>query len=130
MRVLFVEDDPRVGRVYLRLGDLRGYRCLLATNLEEAAVAWRALRPDVIVFDGDLPDGRWADLVETARPALPETRLVLVTGAKLPARETVLLAPGDLRFVKPVSLARLASAVEDASTTGHQTLPELRASGT
>lgn len=123
MRVLFVEDDPRMGRVYQRLGLLRGYRGEVVTTLHEADVAWRALRPDVIVFDGDLPDGRWADLVELRRDENPATRLVLVTGAPLPAYEVPLLRETDQRFVKPVPQAVLVHSLERSLRAGREPTP-------
>ncbi len=78
----------------------------------EAVQLCRALTPDVVICDQQLPDGSGSDL--PARLGQRETRVLLVTGVDSESAFSAAIAGGCAGFVSKTSgLARLVAAVHD-----------------
>jgi|GEM_PF-6028832 len=116
MRVLFVEDDESVVRCYQRLANTFGLDGHVARTVGDARDMWKRLGPSVVVCDGDLPDGRWTELISAARASMSPARVVMVTGAPIPESEVNVLQADDQMFVKPVSVGVLIQAIRGAVT--------------
>lgn len=54
-RILIVDDDPLISRMYENRMQLDGYDAVVATNGEEALIAVRKTRPDLILLDVMMP---------------------------------------------------------------------------
>ena len=81
IRVLLVDDHELIrqglARAVERAGDMEVVG--QAATVAEALAAWRALRPDVVVTDLQLPDGSGLAIVRTARSESEEVGLVVLT---------------------------------------------------
>jgi DNA-binding response OmpR family regulator len=103
--VLLVEDNVDALEIYGTSLRHAGYYVIEAPTLEEARVAVKALCPDVVVLDCNLPDGDGLNLLQTWRKA--ETPMANVPVIVLTASvhrqdvDAALLAGADLFVPKP-----------------------------
>jgi DNA-binding response OmpR family regulator len=109
MRVLVVEDSPRVAKgleVALRM---RGYQVMCAATAAEALSAPRA---DLVLLDLGLPDGNGIDVCRELRRG-GDVAIIAVT-ARGEERDRVdgLRAGADDYVVKPFGLAELTARIE------------------
>jgi DNA-binding response OmpR family regulator len=107
-RVLVVEDSEPLGRMLAqtltRAGHDAAWAATGAAALEQASAA----RPEVVLLDMHLGDMGGSELADALRAALPQTRLIGVSGAA-PADEVA--GRFDAFLLKPVGLDTLLSAV-------------------
>ncbi len=109
MNVLFVEDDPILQVAYAEAAAEWGWRAVVAGTLAEARATVGHFSPDVVVLDGNLPDGNGASIA----PTWSSTAVILAVMGDAPERSL-----DDMRLVahavfrKPVSFQRLRAAVE------------------
>ncbi len=98
-RVLYVDDDPGIGRLVQKHLERRGYAVLLATDGEQGLAAARAERFDAIALDHYMPgrDGLevLGDLVALPDPA----PVVFVTAAEEPRIAVAALKAGASDYV-------------------------------
>jgi response regulator of citrate/malate metabolism len=114
VRVLLVEDDVRVARVNREWleRDLQVHVVGTAANCAQAAELLRALSPDLVFLDVQLPDGSGAELLQRWRAAGEWVDVVMVTAAGDEATVRSTLALGVLDYlIKPFGGSRLAEAV-------------------
>ena len=85
MTILVIEDDPDVRDMIRAMVESGGYRCLVASNSEEADELLEANEVDGVTLDLHMP-GRsgldWLKTLESVRPGLSR-RTLLVTGSQL-----------------------------------------------
>ncbi len=114
-RVLLVEDEPLLVRVYGRGLEAAGYAVQSAPDGAEGLRLAALGSYDVVVSDVCMPRMGGLDLAIQVRRLLPELPIVLMT-AQLDAEVyTRARAAGVVRYLlKPVSLEKLANAVEHA----------------
>lgn len=110
--VLVVDDDPMVAVNHRDLLENAGYRCLWADRLGRA---WRTIscqRPDLIVCDHDLPDGKGVALIRKLAEGGLDIPVVYVTAANA-AHLPELQQCGQIRQVlsKPVDADDLLATV-------------------
>ena len=114
-RILVVDDSPaNVEILQMRL-QAQGYEIKTAADGEEALIAVREHKPDLILLDVMMPK---LDGIEVCRrlradPALPFVPIILVT-AKADSKDVVagLEAGGDEYLTKPVDQAALVGRVK------------------
>jgi EAL domain-containing protein (putative c-di-GMP-specific phosphodiesterase class I) len=114
-RVLIVEDDDSVARLYDRVLRNPEYRLFRASNGEEALSLWAEAPFDAIVSDVVMPGMSGVDLLRSVRERDEDVSFVIVTGR--PAVETAITAVecGALRYlVKPVPPRDLRETVARA----------------
>jgi DNA-binding response OmpR family regulator len=105
MRILIVEDDPRIGRNLCDFLEAGGHQCTLAGTLAEGQQSIDRSPPDALVLDLNLPDG---DGLEFARGLRSQGRSLPVL--MLTARDTLddklsgFGAGADDYLVKPFAL--------------------------
>src|SRR5205807_10412928 len=88
----------------------------VAGTVAAAIEAARAHRPDVIVMDHHLPDGRGSTAAARIRSELPETRIVMLTGTEDPAALAEALAAGCVGyFEKTSAFDALPAAIRPAA---------------
>jgi two-component system response regulator MprA len=112
MRVLVVEDDPRVRSSLDRALRANGYSVELAAAGLEGLAATRGLRPDALVLDVNLPDISGFDVCRELRATGDRTPVLMLTARDSVAdRVQGLDAGADDYLVKPFALAELLARV-------------------
>jgi|SRR5215216_6063164 len=111
MRILIVEDDPRLGALLLRVFGEEGAEvelCVTAeSGLRRAEEAF-----DVILLDWMLPDGDGLGFCDTVRRANVRTPILMLTArGEVPDRVAGLRAGADDYLVKPFDLEELLARV-------------------
>lgn len=115
-RILVVDDDPQLLRVYERILRSAGFDVDRAADGKTAAAAVRNGRYDVVLSDIDMPGLDGIGLLRAVREHDLDLPVVLVTAS--PAVETAVqaLESGALRYlIKPVAAADLTKAVRHAA---------------
>jgi CheY-like chemotaxis protein len=115
-RILVVEDDLAVARMYAARLRAKGYDVVTATSARDALQLAKELRPDLIMLDLMLPDRSGYEVARDLR-TMEDTRavpVIMVCGSvKLRAGEA--RAAGiECVLYKPVSPAILVQKVEKA----------------
>lgn len=103
-RVVLVEDHPTVREHLVELLRAAGLDVVeAAVDVASGYEAVRTLRPEIAVVDNRLPDGRGVMLCEILAREVPETALIVHSGALTPEETRRALAAG-VRAVVPKSL--------------------------
>ena len=112
MRLLVVEDNPRLSALLVELLNDQSYAVDAATTVEDARAALAVATYDLIVLDLALPDGDGGTLLRDLRQighAMPV--LVATARAEVVQRVTTLDAGADDYLVKPFSSDELLARV-------------------
>lgn len=111
-----VVDDHAAVRHWLakKLESLGVEVCAVAETLGEGIRAITSYRPDLVVVDSRLPDGRGIDLCREVSATEPQVTLILHTGMISPMEESQAYDAGVTRIVlKSIQGEELVSAVEE-----------------
>ena len=114
VRVLIVEDDPRIARLHRSFVErVPGYEVVgMATDLADAMVQAAALEPDLALLDLYLPDGSGLDLLASVRAAGQTFDVILITAAREPETLQAALRAGVFDYIiKPVLFERFAESL-------------------
>lgn len=108
-RVLVVDDDPDILRLFTRAVKHIGMSAAGASSLAEAKVLMNAMRPDIVVSDFELGDGTGVELMNYARAIGVTAPALLVTATPPPQHTTDVLFADVL--TKPFHLDTLLDAL-------------------
>jgi DNA-binding response OmpR family regulator len=112
MRVLVVEDNPRLGSLIAKLLHDDGHTVDLATNLEEARAALALAQHEVVLLDLTLPDGDGRDVFDLIRQGGGNALVLVVTArGDIVDRVQALNSGADDYIVKPFSDDELIARV-------------------
>jgi DNA-binding NtrC family response regulator len=119
---LVVEDDPLTLRALATLVELEGFSVRRASSITEARRELEVARPDVVLCDVVLPDGKGMEILSLLRDQ-PGTEVILITGNASvdTAIEALRLGAYDL-LLKPLDEGRLKTLL--ANFTRHRELRE------
>jgi DNA-binding NtrC family response regulator len=114
-RILIVEDEPALIRLYGRALEAAGYRVQGAGDGDEALRLIRSESFDAIVSDICMPGLGGVDIARECRRICPQVPVLLMT-ARLDADVySQARDAGVVRYIlKPVALEQLARAVDNA----------------
>jgi DNA-binding response OmpR family regulator len=113
-RILIAEDDMLLGGVYEVLLEEAGFEVCWCRDGQEALDAFEAFAPDLLITDNSMPRLTGAELIRAVEGCdVP----VLMVSASDPR---VLKVEPDMWLEKPVTPARLISAVRALQSSGIQ----------
>ena len=126
-RLLVVDDEPRfLGALATNLRGA-GYQVDTAQTVETALAAARAIKPDAVVLDLLLPDGRGTDVCRELRTWTAAPIVVLSAVGEEDEKVAALDAGADDYVTKPFALAELLARLRAAlRRVGPSTEPVLR----
>jgi len=112
VKILVVEDEPRVRDSLVELVEELGYVAFAAGSVADARDALSRAAPDVCITDLGLPDGSGLDVVRAAKAARPDCAVLVLTGkgSILAAVEAMRAGAHDF-LLKPLKPALLASSL-------------------
>ncbi len=115
-RVLIVEDDPEIRRLYAIGLNQRGFEVKLAANGAEAIERIRCERPDVVLLDWMMPLMTGGEVLEHVDSSAP-VQVIVISGNAQPEGEVL-----DERIViwltKPVTLDQVIQQIERPRAAG------------
>jgi DNA-binding NtrC family response regulator len=107
-RILVVEDDPLVRPGIREALEDAGYDVVDAADCRTAEESFRAILPDVVVLDYQLPDGTALDLIPRFKTASPSAAIVILTAHGTIGLAVESIKAGAEQFLtKPVELTAL-----------------------
>ena len=117
MRVVVVDHDARVKRLFEKAISSPEFELRMFEDPVTALVELRAIDPDVLVCAERMPGIRAIDLVRSLRASgqFPDLRYLVLANDPLSRREVELaLGPGDACMVKPVPMPTLLQRLRGA----------------
>ncbi len=112
MRILVVEDEPKIADFLRRGLEGEGHRVHIAADLESARVAHGVVEPDLMLVDRMLPDGDGLGLVRDLRRSGDLTPAICLTARdRLEERVEGLYGGADDYLVKPFALDELLARI-------------------
>jgi DNA-binding NtrC family response regulator len=114
---LIVDDDPEIREGLAEVVGLEGFETTTAASLSEARQRLAKTRPDVVLADLMLPDGKGLDLLEAVEDG-PRPQVVLITGNATVETAVEALRTGARDYLtKPVDVPRLKAILANVSRT-------------
>ena len=83
-----------------------------AKNLESAKELLERERPDLVLLDNRLPDGLGIDFIPYIKANYPTTRIVMISGKDLSAKDIALETGANIFLSKPFTREQLFSSVQ------------------
>ena len=115
-RVLLVDDEPALVRVYARALSAEGYEVDVASDGADALLKLRERTYDVVVTDICMPRMSGLRLLEGIRRFCPDVPAVLMTARLDPETYERARELGSVRYLlKPFKLEQLSNAVQSAA---------------
>lgn len=128
IKVLIVDDAlPVRERLVRHLAAIDGVEIAgEAGTVPEAMNAVRALHPDAVVLDIQMPGGTGIDVLEEIRKSFPETTVIMLTNTPLPQiRRKCLLAGAAHFFDKTCEFEKVADVLREMISGRHPGTPEI-----
>ncbi len=123
IRVLIVEDDPKIAEIHRRFTEkVDGFQVVgVANSLDEAEELLEVLEPELVLLDIYFPDGNGIDLLWKIRSRQQPTDLILITAAKevRPLQEAIRGGAFDY-IIKPVIFSRFQDALQRYREARHR----------
>lgn len=112
-RVLIVDDDEAICRLFKRAMTEKGFQADTASSLTEARANFTHKEFDVVLLDMILPDGNGSDWIPDIREQAPECVIVVITGyGDVPDAVQAMKHGADHFLTKPVNLPELQVFLE------------------
>ena len=117
-RILLVEDDPLVRRVFRRHLTLSGYSVDEAESVADVRARKDKLHPSLVLLDLHLPDGSGIDLLPELIEWWPTSPVIAITGdASVESAVRAMQLGAHSYLQKPVRLAELEVTIAKAIET-------------
>ncbi|HJQ26792.1 MAG TPA: response regulator [Blastocatellia bacterium] len=119
-KILVIEDDEYSRDALAHLLAAEGYEAQSASDGESGLAKARAMHPDVIVLDLNLPGIDGKAVIQTIRDDGPlgDVPILVVTGDEDRAGQSAVELGADGYLTKPVEFDDLISAIEGLKTCG------------
>jgi DNA-binding NtrC family response regulator len=102
-RILLVEDDESLRRVFVRYFAGNGFLVDEANSFEGAYESFKNVRPDIAILDFQLPDGTALELLPKLRTLEPGIPLVVLTGfGSMELGASLIKAGAEQCLAKPI----------------------------
>jgi two-component system response regulator HydG len=118
IRVLVVDNDEALARAMEESLAKVGYECVVATSGPEGARKIETDTFDIVVTDLVMNDVDGMEVLSRARQALPDAKVILVTGHATVPKAVEAMQQGAFNFLeKPITTNRLRAVCEKAAET-------------
>ena len=125
-RILYVDDEPAIGKVVEKLLNIYGFDAVMAHNGEEALRIIDAQQEsiDLVVLDEVMPKMTGVQCLRQLRDTGSSIRAIMVSGHLSDAVRKEAFELGALRFIeKPFRMADLVATLREVLDSEQQELP-------
>jgi DNA-binding response OmpR family regulator len=123
VRILLVEDDAAIARIFVRALVAAGHAVDHSPDGAQGFTQMLAVPYDIVISDVGIPKLDGLDLLELARRLRPDVSVIMISGQLDPLAHAKAREMGAIRYLlKPISLLRLTRAVDTAAKLRAQRL--------
>ena len=79
-RVLVIDDDPQLLKLYHKKLSAEGFEISLATNGKEGIDLYRRELPDLVVTDLVMPEKEGLEMIQELKQEFPDVKIIAVSG--------------------------------------------------
>lgn len=110
-KLLIIEDEGEMCLLINMLLDGKGLEVEHVKTIADAVEYFQQHRPAIVLVDNRLPDGFGLDLVSFIRKNYPATKIIMISGVDVSAKDIALENGADLFLEKPFTKAQLWQAI-------------------
>jgi DNA-binding response OmpR family regulator len=115
IRILVIEDDPRMQRVLQRIFSEQGYGVTVCGDGQSGLDTFRAMKPSAVILDLVLPNFYGSEICKLIKAEQPEVPVIVVSAISEVADKVLLLELGADDYVtKPFSPRELTARTQAA----------------
>ncbi|MEQ1675281.1 MAG: response regulator [Chitinophagaceae bacterium] len=112
-KILIVDDEEDICYFLSRNLTKRGFATTSSYTLAEAERQLESLRPDIMLLDNHLPDGRGLDFIKKFNHKYPDLKIIMITAHDSPEDRSSAYSSGINFFLsKPFSLATINQVID------------------
>lgn len=112
-KILIVDDEEDICYFLSRNLSKRGFMTTTSYSLEEAQKQLAIIRPDILLLDNHLPDGRGIDFVNKISYKYPDLKIIMITAHDSPDDRSKAYNNGIKYFLsKPFSIATINQVID------------------
>jgi DNA-binding response OmpR family regulator len=113
IKILIVDDEPDICYFLSRTLTKRGFSTTFSHTLAEAEKQLQTSRPDILLLDNHLPDGKGVDFVNKINNKYPGLKIVMITAHDTPQDRSKAYNNGISFFLsKPFTTAEINQVVD------------------
>lgn len=113
IKVLIVDDEPDICYFLSRNLSKRGFITAFSHTLAEAELQLEISKPDILLLDNYLPDGRGIDFARKINHKYTDLKIVMITAHDIPQDRSQAYNNGiDFFLSKPFTLAEINQVVD------------------
>ena len=130
MKVLIIEDNPRVSSLLKRGLESQGYQIYISEDAEDALVMIRKIMFDLVVTDIMLPKMDGIELSKTIKQSYPDLPIIMLTAlGTIDEKIEGFDAGADDYMVKPFEIRELYARIKAVLLRKSAALPKSESSG-
>jgi DNA-binding response OmpR family regulator len=114
IRILVIEDEPRLREAVARMLHRAGYDVIQAANGAEGLALWRERGADLVMTDIQMPEKNGIEVVLELRAFAPTVPVIAMSGGSR-SRDLDLL--GDMKLLGTVGLLQKPFSYKELMTT-------------
>ena len=112
-KILIVDDEEDICYFLSRNLSKRGFMTTISYTLAEAEKQLDITKPDILLLDNHLPDGRGIDFVNKINYKYPDLKIIMITAHDSPEDRSKAYSNGIKYFLsKPFSIATINQVVD------------------
>ena len=117
-RILIIDDEPEIGRLFSKILSDNGYRIFVALDGEQGILKIREKRPDLVFLDLKLPGKSGIEILRDIRKIDRELQVVILTGYETVKTAVEAMKLGAYDYLsKPVDIGKIKLTIKNALHT-------------
>lgn len=111
--ILIIDDESEIVSLLTRLLIKQGYQVCAAHNLKDGFESLRAIKPDILFLDMNLPDGNGLEQLSKIKAHFPDLRVIMISAFDIDEHRKKAKADGAYHFLsKPFTLSQVSNLIE------------------
>lgn len=111
-KLLIIEDEGEMCLLINLLLDGKGMEVEHVQTISDAVEYFQQQPPAIVLLDNRLPDGYGLDFISFIKQKYPDTKVIMITGIDVTAKDVAIENGADLFLEKPFNKAELCRAIE------------------